>query len=449
MSLRTRKVFCPQCGAGRCQPVPGVSNMLACQSCGTQFIFSDGGGVAQVQIAQPASKMLWPQMQSLKWAIGFLLLALALGFLLPPVLEALQQHPNAAGQRIEEGRLDTAALYENSGGQLSHIQLLQWRKGEQEFFRIKVTDMQTGKLLSEPREYRFNWNTDGSNAFRRFSDDKLYLTLKERMLLRFDPGAQQFVDITAQVAERFGPQLSSGISKIKVAYRSNENLEITASDGTEYLASWVAGQIFKDAEASQAYEQAVQGYTQLRTGWRLAPVDGPGSISNRRYLLVQTWSKWEPGQIFINSHIDLYPNSSERVKEDRRGYVDAGSGYSVRPYLKNKGFVKLEAIDTQTPRFNAQVLAQNSQRVLLVYSPEPDSSRPRVLQLLDKNARRIVWSRTIDQIEPLRESASNWYAGAIAVPSGFYIPVNGAKLGFYMDNNGGLVHDFAADKPNR
>ena len=447
MSLKTRKVFCPQCGAGHCQPVPGVSNMLACQSCGTQFIFSNNGGVAQVQIAQPVSKLLWPQMQSLRWAIGFLLLALAVGFLLPPLLERLQQSSDAAVQRVEEGRLDTAALYENSGGQFSHIQLLQGRKDEQEIFRIKVTDMQTGKLLSEPREYRFAWNADGSNAFRRFSDDKLYLTLKDRMLLRFDPGAQQFVDITAQVAERFAPQLSSGISKIKVAYRSNENLEITTSDGTEYLASWISGQIFKDAEASQAYEQAVPGYTQLRTGWRLAPVDGPGSISNRRYLLVQTWSKWEPGQIFINSHIDLYPSSSERVKEDRRGYVDAGSGYSVRPYLKAKGFVKLEAVETQTPRFNAQVLAQNSKRVLLVYSPEPDSSKPRVLQLLDKENRRIVWSRTLDQIEPLRARAGNWYAGGIAVASGFYIPVNGARPGFYLDNEGGLVHDFAADKP--
>lgn len=55
--------------------------------------------------------------------------------------------------------------------------------------------------------------------------------------------------------------------------------------------------------------------------------------------------------------------------------------------------------------------------------------------------------RTLDQIEPLRARAGNWYAGGIAVASGFYIPVNGARPGFYLDNEGGLVHDFAADKP--
>ena len=436
MTPKLRKAFCPQCGSGDCVRTAG-ENQFLCQSCGTQFGVNLINGNPQVRIVDTQVKAR-QQLASLKW-IAVLLVVMAAAAITTPLLRKVRA-PASAEKRSENlGRPEDSALFENSGS-FSFIQLFSDRTDQQSIYHTVITDMQTGKRLSEPQEFRFPKTTE-SKEFRYLSDGNLYLILMNRWVYRFDPGAMRFVDITPQLTETFPQQLGVGLSKVGFTYRSREGFSVTSADGTDYRIYWFSGQILNDRGEGLNYAKAARSYTQQRVEWRLLPVKSD-SIRNARYVLAQTWNRWEPGQMYRTDYVELIPENSEDVQSDLRGYGKVGGGFRVKPYVFDDGLIRLETLDAQTPRFNAQVLAQNEQRLLFYYTPTPDETQGQVFQILDKTSRKIIWSRTRDQIAPLASVTGRWYGFAMGLPSGFYIKVDRPGYGFLMGNDGSIVHDF-------
>ena len=436
MTRKLRKAFCPQCGSGECVPTSG-DNQFLCQSCGTQFGVSLINDNPQARIVDTQVKAQH-QLASLKW-IAVLLVVIAAAAITTPLLHKTRA-PASADKRSENlGRPEDSALFENSGS-FSFIQLFSDSTEQQTIYHAVVSDMQTGKRLSEPQEFRFP-KASGRQELKYLEDGNLYVIFMERWLYRFDPGAMRFVDITPQLAEKFPQQLGVGLSKVGFTYRSREGFSVTSADGTDYRIYWFSGQILNDRGEGLSYAKVARTYTQQRVEWQLLPVKSD-SIRNARYVLAQTWNRWEPGQMYRTDYVELIPENSEDVQSDPKGYIKAGGGFRVKPYLFDDGFIRLEPLDTQTPRFNARILAQNEQRLLLSYTPTPDESQGQVLQIVDKPSRKIIWSRTRDQIAPLASISGRWYGFAMGLPSGFYIKVNRPGYGFLMGNDGSIVHDF-------
>lgn len=438
MNRKMRKAFCPQCGSGDCVPT-ATDNQFHCQSCGTQFAVSINPSSAPAYMTEPPPQTK-NALSGLKWVgLSAMLMAAVAATVLPSLL---QKKPAASARMPSEklGRPEDSALLENSGS-FSFIQLYSDGNEQQTIYRSVVSDMQTGKRLAEPQEFRFP-RSSSRQEFKYLEDGNLYLLFMERQLWRFDPGAMRFVDITAQLADKFPQQLGVGITKITYAYRSEQSLNVTSADGTEYRVYWLSGQILNDRGESSAYAKAVKSYTQQRMEWRLLPLKSD-SIRNARYVLAQTWNRWEPGQMYRTEYVELFPESGEDVQSELNRYSKAGGGFRVKPYLLDEGFIRLEPLDTQTSRFNARVLAQNDQRLLLSYTPTPDDSQGQVLQILDKANRKIIWSRTRDQVAPLASIVGNWYGQAMGLSSGFYIKTGGSASGFLLANDGSVMHDFS------
>mgnify|MGYP001556986617 CR=1 FL=1 len=441
--------FCPQCGARRSHAVPGQRGQHVCESCGTLFTVGQKGAQngtlkqapTGLQTAAAMPRGLAEQLTGKyrSTAIAVVLALVAAVFLLP-LISSLNKSskPTAAAVR-DKGRADLVALYE-SGGKISRVNVYSRRNNqEQDEYRIEVSDMQTGALLGEPQTYRFPWMQNGGK-FKNFSDGNLYLQLKEAMILRFDPGAQQFVDLMPLMKAQFPNELGTGVSKIEFDYNDRPDcFRVIANDGRQYYVYWLAGQILDKEAADRSNEQLVAHATGTHKYYRYAPVAGSSS-SATRFLLVQYWNKFEPGKPTYLSYFDLKPPSVSASRGDRA--VDGG--YTVSGYAFDRGLVRIEIIAPEIPRFNAEVLAENNTRLLLSYTATPERSQSRMLQLMDKQSNQIIWSRDTAQIPQLTRDRGGVYATAQALPSGFFLRSSSLDPGYLMDNQGELEHDFSS-----
>ncbi|MGE8318074.1 MAG: hypothetical protein ACN6O3_04955 [Comamonas sp.] len=442
MTTPIQNLHCPRCGAARCQPVRGRRDGYACASCGAQFRFSDDSGSgAQLRMVHGADAIQAGGLRGFKWVFVALAAVLAVGVAM--ALLVPRHRPAAPAVARDAGQLQTAALVENSG-KISYVRVMELREAEQAVFQVLVTELQTGKRLSEPQRFAFP-RAGGSRRpeLRQFSDGQLYLVLNERQLLRFDPGAQQFVDLSARLAERFPQQLGAGVAKLQFAYQDRPDaLEVTSSEGGKFYVHWLTDQIVADRDAGTAYREAVAGYRHERSHYRFAPTS-PKTGDATPYLLVRYWMKAEPGRMQYLGYFDLYPAGHDKDERSRWKDPEVGSGWAVRPYVvSDYGLLRLEAVPPATKRFHAQVLAENATRLLLAYSPTPVQEEGRVLQLLDKASHQVVWSRTAEQIPQLGTRGGGSYAIASALPSGFFISQHAMQPALLIDNDGNTVHDF-------
>ena len=442
MAIQIQKIFCPQCGANRCSPVAGTPNLYACQSCGTEFVISDSNARKNVNVVHSADSAQWDRVKKLKWLFLAVLAMLAIALVLPSLLHT--KKPTPAVQERERGRLEVSTVVDN-GGKISVVKLFQDRSSEKANYRVEVTDMQSGKRLSEPQRFSFaRAEHFDEGEFKQFSDSNLYLMLQNRQFMRFDTGAQQFVDLTTQLPERFAAELSVGISDMKFAYHEYPDaLEVTTRDGKKYYVFWLIGKIAPKEGFGAIYKKAVANYQQSSKFYRFAPVES--RILDKPYLLIQYWKKTQPGQMLQLGYFDLAPADNDQVQNKHLNYINVGSGYFVKPYVVTDGLIKIEALESSTIRFKAEIVAQNDKRLLLAYYSTPMGEDGRVLQLMDKSDNRVIWSRTADQLPQLSKSDRGAYTRASAVASGFYFTRGAAEPAFFMDNDGSLVHDFTTD----
>lgn len=438
MVKTSRTYFCPQCGARRSHPVAGLSSQHVCESCGTTFAVGAGAApdVTAMQIPLQAPRQLLDKYRN---AVITAVLALVAAMFLLPLLVDLKKNSRTVAAAQSRGRADMSALHE-AGGKFSRIDVYKNRTDQNEDeYRIEVSDMQSGAALSEPQFYRFPWMQNGGE-FKNFSDGNLYLQLKEAAVLRFDPGAQQFVDLRPMLAAQFPRELGAGLAKIRFTYRDRpDSFEVTANDGRKYYVYWVAGQILDAEVASKADEQRAAQASRTRKYYRYAQLPR-GHSQESSYLLVQYWSKHDSGQPEHLPYFELKPRPDP--KEAGRWDRDVGGGYMVSAYALDQGLTRLEVIDA-TPRFDATVLAENATRLLLAYSATPEPSKGRMLQLLDKQNNQIVWSRDVAQIPLLARERGGVYVRAQGLPSGFFMQGSTLEPGYLMDNQGELVQEFA------
>lgn len=435
MVKTSRTYFCPQCGARRSHPVAGLSGQHVCESCGTTFAVGAGAApdVTAMQIPLQAPRQLLDRYRN---AVIAVVLALVAAMFLLPLLVDLKKSSRTVAAAQSRGRADMSALHE-AGGKFSRIDVYKNRTDQNEDeYRIEVSDMQSGAALSQPQFYRFPWMQNGGE-FKNFSDGNLYLQLKEATVLRFDPGAQQFVDLSPLLMAQFPRELGVGLAGVRFSYDDRPDcLQVVTNDGRKYHVYWVAGQILDAEVASELDEQRAAKARQTRKYYRYAPLD-KGSSLEKRFLLVQYWNKYENGQPQYLTHFELKP-LEEAGSFDR----DVGGGYAVSHYSVTRGLVRLEVIDA-TPRFKAEVLAENATRLLLSYSATPEQGKGRMLQLLDKQNNQIVWSRDVAQIPLLARERGGIYARAQGLPSGFFMQGSSLEPGYLMDNQGELVHEFS------
>ena len=187
----------------------------------------------------------------------------------------------------------------------------------------------------------------------------------------------------------------------------------------------------------------MQTYTHTQRFYRYLPV-----LDKRAgELLVQYEAKAEPGKPLFSFDVELIPVTVAEPlpKSVASGNIVEGGQYWVRPYrVQDLGLVKVWPVQPQERRFHAEVLGENSQRVLLAYSSSPVKEEGRVLQLLDKSSQQIVWSRPASQIPALAADRNGGsYVVATALTQGFFINLYGSEPALLIDNNGAVLKDFA------
>lgn len=428
------RCFCPRCGEHRRHRQAGAPGQRVCDSCGTLFTVQDSTAPAPAATATPS-----PPGTRRRW-IGIALVALAL---VTGVLALGRTgNPPATPPAQDRGRAEAAALYE-AAGTFSRIDVYSRRTAAQEeAYEVVVSDIHSGALLAEPQTFRIH-RQDNRAYLRNFSDGQLYLQLGEKMVLRFDPGAHRFVDLTPELIARHPDQLGGGIATIEFDFRHRpDSFKITTADGTIYHAYWLAGQLLPEAGISDSDEQRAAQATGLSEHWLYAELEGSHSIDNRRYQLIRYWQRADPGQPLYLGYFKLYPQNSEDVERSPTWYRQVAPTWWVARHVQEKGLERVETIAPATARFNARVLAQNASHLLLVYSPTPTSGDGRVVQLLDKQSQQVVWSREVAQVPLMASDRGGTYLTAQGLPSGFFVQSSPLEPGFLMDNQGNVLHAF-------
>lgn len=442
MNLPKNFYFCPQCGIPAKHLSRGWAQARRCESCGAQFSVSqaptDTSDDWDLRL-QHTSHWRW-------WVVGAVILALAVSFLLPMWSSFSRSDRSSVEARVNlnasRGRAQATTLYEESG-KISRIDLFKQRNEQnQDEYTVAVTDMQSGAALSEPQLYRLPWMLNGEE-FRSLSDGKIYLQLKEKIMLQLDAETKQFVDITPQLSAKFPSELGVGIAQVKFAYKDRpDGFEVLANDGKKYWVYWLIGQI-RSQDKSSEEEQKIAAYTDLKEDYEFAPING-GSSLNRAYLLIKTWRKTQSGQPQYRGYVELVAMDGETYRRDPRNLREMDGGYAVQPYVLNRGLTKLLVQQPATPRFNAAILASNAQSLLLSYTPTPDEMQGRELQLLNRQSGQIVWSRLVEQLPQITRGGA--YLSADALPSGFFLHSDGMTPSLLIGNDGRVLHDFNPPK---
>ena len=444
MFLDQAPPFCPRCGAARCEPA-GLPQTWVCAQCGTHFVLQQGTGLMRVQVESTRAGTVWQR--HLRWAVPAALLLLALPWVLPPLLRAVQ--PPAPAQRAADeertlGRVEASSVVLR-GDQRLLLRVYESREDGQSVYQTVLTDAGSGKRIAEPQRFAMPWA--GSSAqpqLQYFADGQLYLALKERQFWRLDPASLRFVDLLPELTQRHADQLGEGLVKLELQRADRpDSLLVTTRSGAQYYVYWLAGQIVPYGAASKAYATAVQSYSQQRAQYRFIETPREAGQETASYL-VQFWSRYEPGQPYYNAHFSLYPADSKEVREAQRGtYIDVGSGLVAKHwYVNEQGLVKVQVVQPQNLRFHAEVMGESPTRVLLAYNPTPLRTEGRVVQLLDKSNNQIAWSRTVDQLPQLGQRDGGIYVTGQVVPGGFLLMNDRREPALLLGDDGQILQDF-------
>lgn len=441
--------YCPRCGAARCRSA-GPRNAFACLQCGAQFSIDGSQGLPHVRMHTPAPGLA--RLQShMRWLLPLLLLLMALPWLVPLVQQFIKNDSNPHEQHQALGRSEAATIVEHNGQRLL-VQLFENREQEQAVYRAVISDMASGKPLAEPQRFSMHWASGSGRAeLRFFSDGQLYLSVKERGFWRLDPATLRFVDLLPQLSERFAPQLGEGVVGVAIQRRNRpDSLEVTSSSGSKYHVYWLLNQIVPAAESSRLYAKAQATYGQRIAHYRYVQLPRPTG-EERRALLVQSWWRYEPGQPVFFDYFDLLPSDSEEVRNWPHHYATMSGGFSTSSYaVKDRGLTRIDVVQPAVPRFHADILGENANRVLLTYTPTPVLQEGRVIQLLDKATSQVVWSRTVDQLPQLGTREGGTYVTGQAVSGGFVLFNDLQQPALLIGDEGQTVHDFSLTaKPAR
>ncbi|MFE1573039.1 hypothetical protein [Comamonas odontotermitis] len=434
--------YCPRCGAADCRSA-GPRNAFACLQCGAQFSVDHGQGLPQVRMHTPASGLA--RLQShMRWLFPLLVVLMVLPWLVPHVQQFFKSDMKPYELRQALGRSEGATIVERNGQRLL-VQLFENREQDQTVYRAVISDMVSGKPLAEPQRFSMHWASGSGRAeLRFFSDGQLYLTLQERGLWRLDPATLRFVDLLPQLGERFGPQLGAGVVGVAIQRRGRpDSLEVTSSTGSKYLVYWLLGQIVPAAESSSLYQKAQASYSERIPYYRYERLPRPTGEEDRA-LLVRSWWRYEPGQPIFFDYFDLLPTDSQAVRGWPHHYIAIGGGFSTSAYaVKDRGLLRIDVVQPAVPRFHADILAENTTRVLLTYTPTPVRQEGRVIQLLDKATGQVVWSRTVDQLPQLGSREGGLYVTGQAVNGGFLLFNDLQQPASLIGDDGQTVHDFS------
>ncbi|WP_395026477.1 hypothetical protein [Comamonas odontotermitis] len=434
--------YCPRCGAADCRSA-GPRNAFACLQCGAQFSVDHGQGLPQVRMHSPAPGLA--RLQShMWWLLPLLVVLMVLPWLVPHVQQFFKSDMEPYERRQALGRSEGATIVERNGQRLL-VQLFENREQDQTVYRAVISDMVSGKPLAEPQRFSMHWASGSGRAVLRFfSDGQLYLSLQERGLWRLDPATLRFVDLLPQLGERFGPQLGAGVVGVAIQRRDRpDSLEVTSSTGSKYLVYWLLGQIVPAAESSSLYQKAQASYSERIPYYRYERLPRPTGEEDRA-LLVRSWWRYEPGQPIYFDYFDLLPADSQEVRESLRYLVAVGDGFSTRSYaVKERGLLRIDVVQPAIPRFHADILAENTSRVLLTYTPTPVRQEGRVIQLLDKATAQVVWSRTVEQLPQLGSREGGLYVAGQAVNGGFLLFNDLQQPALLIGDDGQTVHDFS------
>ena len=445
MSIQIKSLACPQCGAGQCAKVDGTPNLYACKNCGAEFVLSDNNAPKEMRVIHSMDAGQFDSLKNLKYIALAIAGAALLVLVLPMIWSAIARFKPA---QPDLGRLQASTVYEAPAGQFNVVRVMEKDDGRNDLFQILVNSLDSGKKQGEPQQLSYLRTTLSQDPqLAHFSDGRVYLIMNAQKLLRLDPASAQFVSIDTELINRHTPQLGTGISKIELAGDDKPDAFIvTNNSGERYYVFWLSRQILPLAALFlDFHKRPFASYTETQKHFDFAELTG-ASISTANAgspsLLVSYAQKIRKGEYQKLPALSLIASGEDTVKALPEDYLPLGSGWVVgKKTLQESGVTQLTLVSPVESRYRGKVLAQNAQRVLIVFNTTPVTDQGRVLQLLDLTTGQPVWSRKLEQLPQITRGGS--YLSADALASGFYLRSDAMTPTLLLSNAGEVLHDFS------
>lgn len=445
MSIQIKSLACPQCGAGQCAKVDGTPNLYACKNCGAEFVLSDNNAPKEMRVIHSMDAGQFDSLKNLKYIALAIAGAVLLAVVLPIIWNAIARFNPAPP---DHGRLQASTVYEAPAGQFNVVRVMEKDDGRNDLFQILVNSLDSGKRQGEPQQMSYLRTTLSQDPqLAHFSDGRVYLILNAQKLLRLDPESAQFVSIDTELINRHTLQLGTGVSKIELAGDDKPDAFIVTNNGGErYYVFWLSRQILPLAALFlDFHKRPFASYTETQKHFDFAELTG-ASVSTANAgspsMLVSYAQKVRKGEYQKLPALSLMASGEDVVKLLLEDYLPLGNDWVVgKKELQESGVTQLALVSPVERRYRGTVLAQNAQRVLIVFNTTPVTDQGRVLQLLDMDSGKPVWSRNIEQLPQITRGGS--YLSADALASGFYLRSDGMTPALLIGNTGEVLHDFS------
>lgn len=445
MAVQIKTLVCPQCGSGRCTKVAGTPNLFACGACGTEFVLSDSNAPKEMRVIHSMDEGQFEKLKNAKYlALG--LAAVVVLAMVAPLLWSLFR--SAIPSAPDHGQLQASTVYESAAGQFSVVRVLEKSDGRDDHYQLLINSLESGKKLAEPVALSYQRTTLSQEPLlAHFSDGSVMLIMNGQKLFRLDMGTSQFISLDDELVNRHAQQLGTGVSRIELASGDKPDaLIVTNNAGERFYVYWLTRQILPLARLYDDFRQRpFASYSQTQQGYAFAALDGIGDLSGAASspsLLVRYTQKVRAGEYLKLPELSMQSSQEELVKLLPADYQSITPDWvaTLRP-LQESGVTQLSLVEPVQKRFRGVVLAQNAQRVLLVFNTTPVTDQGRVLQLLDAGSGKVVWSRTLEQLPQI--SGTGGSLSADGLPSGFYLRSDSRTPALLIDNQGQILHDFS------
>lgn len=441
MAVQITTLVCPQCGSGRCTKVAGTPNLFACSACGTEFVLSDSNAPKEMRVIHSMDAGQFNSLKSLKYLPLGLGVVVALAVAAPLVLSMLRAAVPAA---VDHGQLQASTVYETANGQFNVVRVLEKTEGRSDDYQILVNSLDNGKKLAEPLALSYQRTTLSQNPqLAHFSDGSIFLIMNAQKLFRLDKSSARFMPLDDELVNRHASQLGTGISSIELAGSDKPDaLIVTSNRGERFYVYWLTQQILPLARLYEDFRQRpFASYTETLQSYAFATLD-VGSAASSPGLLVRYTQKVRAGEYPKRPELSMQSSQEEQVKALPGDYQRITADWVVMDkMLRESGVTELRLVEPVQKRYRGVVLAQNAQRVLIVFNTTPVTDQGRVLQLLDLATGQPVWSRTLEQLPQIMGNGS--YLSADGLPSGFYLRSDERTPSLLIDNQGQILHDFS------
>lgn len=441
---------CPHCGVRVRRNVSGRYGWYECLSCGTRYSFGNDGSGKNIYTERNTFTINGKEFTLAQLNVNQWLRRLAVFSVAGAVILGLgfwaSQHFGLGGAAPTSGKTPPmlgSTLYEGDNRQ-NFIRVFLREEGHAQFMQVVVDDFESGNRLSKPQRFNVEAGTPPDWAhFRQHSDGNLYMVLQNRQFLYFNALAHQFTDLTGALQQLFPKELGGGIESIAFQEPEWPDALLVRSGGQAFYVNWLARLITPQEQAPQVYAQAAASYTEAWQSFAFVP-DGEGDEGSA--YLVRFMSKGGNQQMRRQPQVSLYTLDTA-LQAQLVGFQPIGDGFALKvANTRSSDLIMLEPLPPMKSLHGGQVLAMNPGRVLVLFDSQKTGSRGKVLQLIHRSSKQLIWSQTLDGLPQLTGATSGPQVQADSVRDGFYLRAGYATPALLIDNDGKTVYDFTQGK---